>query len=739
MHSISNAVLVIILVVVLVLSNAAASHSQKSVDDEAASETTNGTIADGIITTVAGIGIPTFYNGEHIAATDAQLGFPNGITVDSSGTLYFIDSYTQRIRKIENSTGIITTIVGTGERGYSGDDGPAINAQINALFGITLDDSGNLFIADTNNHRIRKVDATTGIISTVTGTGERGYGGDNGPALDAQINAPHGIAVDDSNNLFFADAGNSRIRKVDVTTGIISTVAGTGIADYSGDGHSAINAHLHGPSDVVVDNSNHLLIADRHNHRIRKVDAHTGTISTMAGIGPVGLLGDNGSATSALLQYPSDIVLDKSGNLFIADPGNKRIRKVDVATSIISTVAGNGESGYSDDGEMATNVKLSISSNMAVDRDGNLYLTDTYNHRIRKVDATTGIITTVAGIMAIGDGASATTAQLISPSGIAVDGSDNLFIADTYNHRIRRVDTTTGIITTVAGIGCCGYGGDLGFATNAELLRPERIAVDGRVTDAGNNRIRKVDASTGMIATVAGTGKSGYSGDNGPAIDAQISGHFSVALDASGNLYIADTNNHRIRRIDVTTGIITTVAGTGEAGFSGDHGLATNARLNGPADVTVDKRKNLYIADTGNKRIRKVDASTGMITTVAGTGSSNHGGDDGSAMSAGLSYPKGLAVDRNGNLFIAVDSRIHKVDACTGIITTIAGHDSSGYGGDDGPATSALLNSPIDVALDSKGNLYIVDTYNHRVRKIVGVRASADHKGCPTFLPLLMR
>ncbi len=330
-----------------------------------------------------------------------------------------------------------------------------------------------------------------------------------------------------------------------------------------------------------------------------------------------------------------------------------------------------------------------------------------------------GIITTVAGTGWYGysgDGGAATAARLRQPYGVAVDAAGNLYIADEFNHRIRKVDTG-GAISTVAGSGTEGYSGDGGLATATQLNTPTGVAVDAAgnlyIADQNNQRIRKVDTG-GAITTVAGTGGYGYSGDGVAATAAQLYGPYGVAVDAAGNLHIADTLNNRIRKVD-TGGVITTVAGSGTKGGT----AATAAQLRHPRGVAVDAAGNLYIADTLNQRIRKVDTG-GAITTVAGTGTSGYSGDGGAATAAQLYKPSGVAVDAAGNLYIADfrNNRIRKVDT-GGAISTVAGTGESGDGGDGGAATAAQLTWPQGVAVDSTGNLYIADTSNRRIRKVL--------------------
>jgi trimeric autotransporter adhesin len=339
-------------------------------------------------------------------------------------------------------------------------------------------------------------------------------------------------------------------------------------------------------------------------------------------------------------------------------------------------------------------------------------------------------ISTVAGDGTPGssDGDNATSAQINAPTGIAVDSNGNLYIADTQNQRIRRVDTT-GKIEAIAGTGDPSAAGDEGLATLANLNIPSDVILDNTgniyIADTSNHRIRKIDAQTAIITTIAGEGTPSFAGDNGPAINANINGPKAIAIDNStGNLYIADTSNNVIRKVD-TDGNISTIAGDTNAEFGGDEGPATAAQLNQPSGIALDNNDNLYIADTGNHRIRKIanisdaDPNNHIITTIAGSTSNGSGGDNGPATDAQLNSPRGIAIDSADNLYIADTGNhwIRKIDT-DGNITTIAGTTSSGSGGDNGPATQAQLNSPSDIALDSAGNLYIADTDNHRIRKI---------------------
>ncbi len=332
--------------------------------------------------------------------------------------------------------------------------------------------------------------------------------------------------------------------------------------------------------------------------------------------------------------------------IYFSDVGNSRIRRVDLTTGIITTVAGGGQGGLGDGGPATDATFSSHPMRVTADRAGNLYVTDAHHARIRKIDATTNTISTVAGCGVegySGDDGPAVHAQLASPHESAVDQHGNIYIADLKNDRIRRVDTSTGIITTVAGNGEHGYSGDNGHATQAMLASPIAVTCnddgDLYIADHRNSRIRKVDAATGTITTVAGTGEQGYSGDGGPATQAAISLPRDVALDPDGTLYIADGGNNRIRKV-TPDGAIFTVAGTGRAEFSGDGGPAHNADLSMPYSIALASDGNLYVVDTGNYRVRKIDSTTGIIITVAGNGSYGFSGDGGPAIEAALAVGK---------------------------------------------------------------------------------------------------
>ena len=641
--------------------------------------------SDWIIDTIAG----SIDDGENGPAIRARLTFPTAVAVDRSGNIYIADWSDHRIRRVDPS-GNITTVAGTGKSGYSGDRGPAVDAQLSFPNGVAVDSSGNLYVADAGNNRIRRVNAS-GIITTIAGTGSVGYGGDGGSAVEAQLDDPRAVVVDAAGNLYITQTTYSRIRRVDAS-GNITTVATV----------------LRHPRGVAVDDAGNLYIADLGNHRVQRVDT-AGTTTTVAGTGKRGFSGDGGPAVEAQLDNPHGVVLDSVGNLYIS--GAQQIRRVD-ASGTITTIAGvfrginnNSSGGYSGDGGPAIEAELYLPRGLAFDGTGNLYIADTGNFRIRRVNRS-GTITTIAGIGESGysgDGGPAVLARLYDPAGVTVDGEGNLYIADSGNHSIRRVDGA-GTITTVAGTGTRGNGGDGGPAIKAQLSSPKGVAVDGTgnlyIADTFNHQVRRVDHE-GIITTVTSFPTVYY-----PR---------GVAVIGAGNLYIADEQHHRILRLD-GSGTITTVAGTGASGYSGDGGPAVSAHLYFPRGVAVDGRGDLYIADTANDRIRRVDGS-GIITTVAGTGDGRYSAGTGPAVEATLHNPNGVAVDSTGAFYIAdrLNNVIWRVDG-SGISTTIAGSGRTGSSGDGGLAVEAELHWPRGIAVDNAGNVYVADTENHRIR-----------------------
>ncbi len=610
----------------------------------------------GTLTRIAGTG-KAGYSGDGGPALSAQLKFPAGVAVDPAGTIYVTDLAAEVVRVI-SPAGAISTYAGQGTAGYSGDGGAATQAQLNDPMALTLDSAGNLYIADCGNNVVRKV-SKNGTISTVAGNGSGGYSGDGVPATQAALNQPEGLAVDSLGSIYIADTFNNRVRAVG-SNGVIQTVAGTGFSSFSGDGGSPSSAALFLPTDVATDSAGNLYIADFGNSRIRKVAQ--GKIETVIGGTGTQTIFNESVATTVRLNGPTGVAVDGSGNIFVAEGsigtgtghavGDYRIWRIN-SSAVVSTAAGNGLESYSGDGNAATAAQLNSPGAVTLDAAGNLYIADTANHRVRKVTAS-GTITTAAGTGApgySGDGGPGVKAQLNSPAGLTADSDGNVYIADSGNDRIRKL-LPDGTLITIAGNGNASFFGDGGPSNSASLHNPRGIYSAGGghiyIADTGNQRIREL-LPNGIITTVAGNGGQGPGGDGGPATAAQLNQPTGVTLDASGNIYIADQGNNRVRVV-TPDGTISTFAGSAAYGL-GDGGSATAAELNAPASVAVDPTGNVYVADSGNNRVREI--SSGTISTLAGTGDCCYGGDGGPAASAQLNLPMGLLVDSSGRVYVA--------------------------------------------------------------------------------------
>lgn len=594
----------------------------------------------------------------------------------------------------------IQTVAGSSE---VGDGGLALNAAISDAEGVALDSAGNIFLADANDHRIRKI-TPDGLISTVAGDGSAGFRGDGGPASASRLNTPYGIAVDGSNNLYIADLGNNRVRKV-APDGTISTVPGTD--------------SLVAPRNVALDAAGSLYISEFNGNRVQRLRTD-GVLEIIAGTGVAGFGGDGGPATAALLSSPAGLAFDSAGNLYIADSGNSRIRRV--AGGIMTTVLGPDASG---------NSPLYLPTAVAIDSTGDLYIADSGNDRIQFLTPL-GIQSTLPGAgrdLALdgagnldiaswsyllqltsalvlqtlagdgsysfrGDGGNATSARLWGPVALALDSTGTLYIADRNNCRVRLV-TPSGIIGTAAGDGSSG-------PASTQLSFPAGVAVDDTgtvdIADQDNDRIEQMTAA-GSIMPLAGTGTPGFNGDGLAATATELLSPGALALAGDHTLYFVDKGNQRVRKL-ATNGIISTVIQAAAAG------------------VAVDGSGNVYVADSGLHSIERID-SHGQVTIIAGTGTAGFAGDGGPAASAQLNSPSGLAVDSQGNLYIADtgNSRIRMIGS-DGTMRTIAGNGTADFDGDGGPALSAAFNTPMGLAVDAAGNLFISDFGNNRIRKL---------------------
>jgi trimeric autotransporter adhesin len=659
--------------------------------------TESGGCGDGyIITTIAGTGAAG-YSGDGGQATSAELNLPHGIDIDAAGNIFFADHDNNRIRKIDLS-GVITTVAGTGTAGFSGDGGQATAAKIYHPYDVTVDAAGNVYFGDGLNHRIRKI-STTGIISTVAGNGMSGYSGDGGAASAAMINHPAGVAFDLAGNIYFADSYNHRVRKIDIATGVITTTGGVGTSGYGGDGGPATAASFSYPNFMYGDPvTGDIYVTDNGNHCVRKISP-AGIVTNVAGTGVHGATGDGGPATAAKLDYPAGVTKDADGNIYIADYINDKVRRIDVS-GIISTYAGTGTAGYSGDGGPASAAKLNQMTDVSIDNAGRLCIVDRFNSRIRRVN----VALTISGLLSILEGATTTL------TGSVAGGTWS-----SASTGVATIGSTSGILTGIAA-GTASISYQLSSGCTAAVV------------------VSVTAAPSGLITTLAGDGTAGYAGDGGPVNLSRVSSVNYVIVDPIGNIYFDDAFNVRIRKIS-TSGIITTVAGNGTTGSSGDGGQATAAQLNDPSGIALDASGNLYIAENGGCRIRKVNTA-GVISTYAGTGSASSSGDGGLATAAAINRPHGVVMDASGNMYIS-EQYAHKVRKIntSGIISTIAGLGTIGYTGDGGAATAAKLSYPNCIHVDPAGNVYVTDNGNHCLRMIntSGVISTIAGNGTPGF------
>ena len=591
----------------------------------------------------------------------------------------------------------ITTIAGTDS---VADGGPAAAAPLGSVEGIARDVSGNLYLADAADHRIRKI-SPAGTITTVAGNGHAGSEGDDAPAAAAFLSSPYGIVFLDG-NLYIADYGNGCVRRIGAD-GIISTIA-------------RANARFAGPRNVAADEAGNIYVSDFLAHRVYRI-AGDGTLSVFAGTGIVGYSGDAGAAAAAMLNHPAGLAVDAWGGVYIADSGNNRIRRV--FQGFITTVFG-GPS------------LLSGPTGLALDSTGALYIADGGNNRVWRW-------TPAAGGMIIAK-------DLPSARDVAADAGGAVYVA--AGSRVLRV-WPGGYIDTVAGDGTYRFRGDGGPAAAARLDSPFGLAIDvaGRlyVSDQGNRRVRAI-ARSGIIQTAAGPNDLGAPAGlaPGPAGDILIADYetnrirrlstngmlgaaaiaglnhpLALAADQAGGVYIADSGNHSVRKL-ARDGTVST--------------LATD--FDTPKGVALDHAGNIYVADAGLHVVRRL-TPLGAISTIAGTGAPGSAGIDGRASAAQLNAPSGLAFDKDGDLLIAdtMNHRVVMVDH-DGVLRLVAGSGARGFGGDSGPALAALLDSPVGLAVDEEGGIYIADHGNRRVRKLTPRAALVEP--APVHIPPLV-
>jgi hypothetical protein len=636
----------------------------------------------GVVTTLAGFpGTSGSADGTNSAA---RFNSPRGVAVDANGNLYVADSLNNTIRKMTpaGANWVVTTLAGlAGNPGSV--DGAGANARFSEPVGVAVDSAGNVYVADSlnlsfgsglPNNTIREV-TPAGTVTTLAGSAGNS-GSTDGVGANALFNEPQGVAVDNAGNVYVADTENEMIRKMTpvhgTTNWMVTTIAGSPFYYGSNDGEGT-NALFHNPTSVAVDSAGNLYVADQENDTIREVTpvGVTWEVTTLAGEVDVSGFG-NGTGTNAQFDSPSGVAVDSSENVYVADGGNFVIREINPA-GLVTTLAGADTSYGSADGAGAE-ARFSEPAEVAVGPNGDLFVADTYNCTIRKISPA-GVVSTLAGVALYygqNDGVGS-EARFYNPQGLAVDNAGNIYVADTENNTIRKV-TADGVVTTIAGSPLFDQNGNPvggsanGTNTKARFNSPLGVAVDSAtniyVADYGNNTIRKITpvGTNWVVSTIAGL--AGHSGAvDGTNNSARFNGPYDVAVDSGANLYVADCGNYTIRKITPVgpNWVVSTLAGSSGIYGSTD-GVGANALfggspfnpLYGPGGIAVDSATNVYVADTENNTIRKITlvSTNWVVSTIAGL-AGNVGGADGAGRAAHFDYPTGVAVDTNGNVYVA--------------------------------------------------------------------------------------
>ncbi len=641
-----------------------------------------------------------------IDVEQARFSNMNCVDRDEAGNIYLCTNSNGNIYRL-TPDGSVFRVFGAGIAGFAsggpldfGDGGRALDAHGNPV-DLALDQEGNIYFVQTRPGQLRKI-TPDGIVTRVAGTSESGFSGDGGPAIEAQLRTPLGVAVGVDGSLYISDAGNDRIRRV-TPDGFIQTIAGGGFGAPTPQGVPALQVRLPSPRELNLDAEGNIYVADASAEQVYRISPQ-GIIRVIAGAGPgVGLPVQDGlEATQVRLHFPSDAAVASTGEVYIADQSNQAVLRVetDGTLSVIRP------------GPAATFGPGSIK----LEPDGGLLAADVIEDVIWRISPD-GVSTALTRRRFDGSPGPATGAVLYFPNGVLLDADENPLVVDSFQFSIRRLnpDDTLEVI-----VGGAGFGRTTGPTPTPEgpfgLIRDAAVDSQGNLyfTDYSNHQVRMVRAD-GTTEPLAGNGEPGFSGDGGPGRSALIAFPRGIAVSPDGDVYFSDSANHRVRRI--RNGFMATVAGSGVRGFFGEGVIARAAAFNSPRGLAFDAAGNLYIADTFNHRIRKVTPE-GVITTFAGNGEKGHSGDGGPATEARLNEPHRLTVDRDGYLYIA-DSFNHviRMIAPNGTIHTIAGSPMLATDfGDGGPALQAKLNLPKGVAVRSNGDVVFSDNDNHRVR-----------------------
>ena len=642
--------------------------------------------------------------GGNGTANQAIFNNPYATAVDSAGNVYVADTSNYAVRKI-TPAGVVTTLAGlAGTGGIT--DGTGSDARFGALNGIAVDRTGNVYVTDGSYHTVRKI-TPAGVVTTLAGTpGLTGSADGTGSA--ARFYSPFGIAVDSAGNLYVTDLNNQTIRKI-TPAGVVTTVAGAAGVIGSTDG-SGSAARFHYPAGIAVDSVGNVYVADTYNYTIRKITS-AGSVSTFAGTAGVYGRAD-GTGSAALFSFPNGVAAG-GGNVYVADTWNCTIRKI-TSARVVTTLAGSGAAGNANGTGSAA--QFNNPYGLSATSTGTIYVADSYNREIRKITSASAVTTLAGSATTDGGGVGSTNgtgraARFFNPNGVTVTGT-TVYVADSNNSTIRKI-TSTGAVTSFAGTARRPGSAD-GMGSVAQFQYPCGVAADKAgnvyVADTSNNTIRKI-TSAGVVTTLAGTaGVFGSADGTGSA--AQFYYPYAVAVDASGNVYVADTYNFTVRKI-TPIGVVTTLAGrAGNSGYIDGTGSA--ARFSYLYGIAVDSAGNVYVPDSGYNTVRKITPA-GIVTTLVGT-AGVIGSADGTGSAAQFDAPWGIAVDSTNNVYVADynNQTIRKITP-TRVVTTLAGvAGSSGIA--DGMGRSARFLTPAGIAVASSGALYVADSYNHEIR-----------------------